>query len=109
MLNKKILVTISVTLIYAILLGLFIYFLNSNDCSYNSPCIRFCSANTQKYSDRELLDKFEESKSAKEMMKYQYKNLKALRGVPKCGEMTDWLPNDEVNSTAPPFEFNSVS
>lgn len=109
MLNKKILVTFCVTIIYAVLFGLFVYFAkNSHGCSYKSPCIHFCSDNTLEYSDKNLIEKFMESKSAKDYEEDEVL-IKAIRGKPLCGEMRSWLPNDEVNSTKPPYDFNYVS
>jgi len=109
MMNKKIVVTICVILIYVALFGLFFYFLdNSHGCSYKSPCIHFCSSNSDNYTDDYLLDLFKESKSAKKYMEDEVE-FKAIRGIPSCGEMTYWPPNEEVNSTKPPYEFSYVS
>ena len=109
MINKKILVTISVILIYVALFALFIYLANrSHDCTYKSPCIHFCSSDTNRYTNEYLIDQFMKSKSAKEYVEDEAE-LKAIRGAPSCGEMADWLPNDEVNSTEPPYDFSTVS
>ncbi|KAL7036859.1 hypothetical protein ACKWTF_008964 [Chironomus riparius] len=106
MINKKILVTISVILIYVSLFALFIYLANrSHGCSYKTPCIHFCSSDRSRFSDEYLIDEFMKSKSAKDYVEDEAV-LKAIRGAPSCGEMTDWLPNDEVNSTKPPYDFN---
>lgn len=107
--NKKFLVTISVTLIYIVLFFLFIYFSKrSYGCGYGSPCIRFCSSDTQEYSDKNLLEQFKKSKSAKQMQTI-VKNLRVIRGEPTCGKMKYRPPNQEVNSTDPPYEFDYVS
>ena len=107
--NKYFFVTISVILIYAVLFGSFFYFTqNLHGCSYKSPCIHFCSSNTDNYTDEYLLDQFKESKSAKRYMEDEVE-FKAIRGIPSCGKMLFLEPNDEVNSTKPPYEFNNVS
>lgn len=109
MLNKKVLVTFSVTIIYAVLFGLFVYFTkSSHECSYKSPCIHFCSSKVSEYTDQNLINKFMESMSAKDFEEDEVV-IKAIRGKPSCGEMNSWLPNDEVNSTKPPYDFNYVS
>jgi len=107
--NKKIVVTISVILIYVALFFLFIYFSKrSYGCGYGSPCIRFCSSDTNEYSDDFLLEQFRESKTAKEM-RNMHNGLKVIRGTPTCGTLKYWPPNEDVNSTDAPYEFNYVS
>ena len=109
MMNKKIVVTISVILIYVALFFLFIYFSKrSYGCSYRSPCIRFCSSDTNKYSDEFLLEQFKESKTANKMRNVD-KGLKVIRGAPACGKLKYWPPNEDLNSTDPPYEFDVVS
>jgi len=116
MTNKKIFVAISVILIYVVLFGLFFYFTqNVHGCSYKSTCIHFCSSNSENYTDDYLLDQFKESKSAmKSVKKFTEDEIdkvkfKAIRGIPSCGKMVFLEPNDEVNSTKPPYEFSYVS
>jgi hypothetical protein len=107
--NKKIVVTISVILIYIALFVLFVYFSQrSYGCDYGSPCIRFCSSDTRKYSDDFLLEQFKQSKSGKEIRR-GVDSLRVIRGAPACGTMMYSPPNEEANSTDPPYEFDYVS
>ncbi|XP_070491509.1 uncharacterized protein [Chironomus tepperi] len=102
--NKKLLVTISVTLIYALLMGMFYYFTQTSyGCRYLTPCVHFCSGDTEKYTDKYLIDHFKESKSAKEYLEDGLA-LKVIRGTPSCGKMKYQAPND--NTSRPPYEFS---
>ncbi|CAG9805351.1 unnamed protein product [Chironomus riparius] len=103
--NKKLLFTIFVILIYG---ALFFLYANiskrSYECGFGSPCIRFCSSDTNEYSDESLLKQFKESKSSNRMIRSN--SLKVIRGAPACGKLKYWPPNMEVNSTDPPYKFD---
>ena len=109
MMNKKFLATVFVILIYVALFFLFFYSTKrSYGCGYGYPCIRFCSPDTNLYSDKKLLDEFKDSKTAKRMS-WRYDSLKAIRGTPNCGEMKYIPPNEDTNSTNVPYVFDHVS
>ncbi|KAL7036857.1 hypothetical protein ACKWTF_008962 [Chironomus riparius] len=103
--NKKLLVTIFVILIYVALFFLYANISKSSyECGFGSPYIRFCSSDTNEYSDESLLKQFKESKSSNRMIRSN--SLKVIRGAPACGKLKYWPPNMEVNSTDPPYKFD---
>lgn len=107
--NKKVLVSISVVLIYLVFFLTFIYYFNkSQECTYFSPCIRFCSTDKVEYSDEYLLEQFKDNKTGRHMFVLET-NFKVLRGTPPCGEMNHWSLNEDGNFSKVPYRFDYVS
>jgi len=100
--NKKILVTLILISIYGILTGLFFKFYNeSTVChSHHSSCIRFCSEDTDNFSNEFLIQEFRKSKSGRNLDK----DLTIYRGAPTCG-LSFTPPN--YNETRP-YYFTPV-
>lgn len=108
--NKKIIVTISVILIYAILYGSFIkVFKEAFECGEFYLCIRFCSDDTEAYSDKLLLNEFLKSKSGSRWKNPEVEKFRIYRGSPVCGEMKYISPNKDLTSYRNPYDFHYVS
>lgn len=108
--NKKIIVTISVILIYAILYGSFIkVFKETFECSENNFCIRFCSDDTKTYPDKLLLNDFLKRKSGSRWNNTKVETFRIYRGSPVCGEMKYIPPNENLTSYRNPYNFYFVS
>jgi len=108
--NKKIIVTISVILFYAILYGSFIkVFKEMFECSETNFCIRFCSDDTKAYPDKVLLNDFLKSKSGSRWDNSKVDKFRIYRGSPVCGEMKYMSPNENLTSNRKPYNFRYVS
>ncbi|KAL7036863.1 hypothetical protein ACKWTF_008966 [Chironomus riparius] len=99
--NKKIIVTICAVIIYAIL---FVYVTKNvagqSECgNYFQFCIRFCSADTETFSDDFLLDEFLKSEFGKSFKNLIGFNFNVFRGFPVCGELKYFQLRE--NSTSP--------
>ena len=103
--SRKILVTFCVITIYVVLIGIFVKTVKeTSDCKNSVICIRFCSEDTENYSNEFLLEEFK--KSAKELKKM---DVKIYRGSPMCGGMIFLRPNENITSDQTSYEICSVS
>ncbi|XP_070491553.1 probable G-protein coupled receptor Mth-like 3 isoform X1 [Chironomus tepperi] len=104
--NKKCLVSIIVVLIYLVLFLMFTYYFEkSQECSYFSPCIRFCSADRVNNSDDFYVEEFKKSKTGKDMIILET-NFKVFRGTPPCGDMTHSHFKNKGNFSKLPYRFD---
>jgi len=107
--NKKSIVTLSVIIIYVIICGLFIKFFTLN----HSSGTRFCSTDTETFSNQFLITEFKKSNSSKLWNDQNFddsddiKYLPIYRGRPFCGGLDhvslDTVVADEL------YEYNFVS
>jgi len=99
---------ISIVLIYVIIIALVVKARKEDIGCYehNSACFRFCSDDTDEFSDEFLLQEFNKSKTANGL---KYYNIKVYRGYPLCGGMEFLPPNDNITSENPPYNFYKVS
>ena len=82
--NWKKLFVYSASLIYLILISLFLYFFKIDFiCGYEKPCLRFCSTDTEKYSDEMLFDELMNS-SFTYWFGEDYNLTNIFRGPPLC-------------------------
>ncbi|CAG9805359.1 unnamed protein product [Chironomus riparius] len=104
--KSKTLLTISAVSIYVITIGLIAKSIKEDFDGYNNRqtygYFRFCSDDTEKYSDDYLLNEFNKSKSANGL---KYNNIIIYRGYPLCGAMEFIHPNDNITSENRPYEF----
>jgi hypothetical protein len=108
--NKKIIVTISVIIIYGILYGWFIKVFKENiECGEYYSCIRFCSEDTKAYPDKLLFNEFLKSKSGSRWDNPKIEKFRIYRGSPVCGEMKFIAPNENLSSYRNPYNFRYVS
>ncbi|CAG9805356.1 unnamed protein product [Chironomus riparius] len=86
--NWKKLVANSASLIYLILISLFFFFFKTDFiCRFEKPCLRFCSSDTEKYSNVLLFDEFIDS-NVTYWFQNNYNLTNIFRGPPYCnGEM----------------------
>ena len=105
--NKKILVTFSVIAIYATLLGLFLKLYRESTVCYNhnSSCIRFCSEDTENYSNEFLVKELRKRKSHSDLDK----DLRIYRGSPTCGGVSFLPAKYNETSNYSPYNIQSVS
>ncbi|KAL7036869.1 hypothetical protein ACKWTF_008972 [Chironomus riparius] len=109
--NKNFIVSVVVIIIYAVLLGTFIKLYNdiNNHCTESSPCIRFCSTNSEEFPDSTLLNKFLTSASAEKFCTNPYiVNTKVYRGSPTCGGMSFSELGSFGNSTIVHYNFDQT-
>ncbi|CAG9805354.1 unnamed protein product [Chironomus riparius] len=76
--------TFSSSILYLTLVSLFLYYSKLEIiCGYESLCIRFCSLDTEEFSDKFLFDEFMEGKI--HMYDYdEYDMMNIIRGPPLC-------------------------
>lgn len=95
--NRKTIYTVSVLLVYAILIGIFIGLVNkSNDCVYNGPCLSFCDS-LEKSSDEDI-------RANLKIVAEAYRNFRILRGTPNCNggvKLIGGFSDSETN----PYDF----
>jgi len=109
--NKNFIVSTVVIIIYVILFGLFIKLHKevNHFCTSNSPCIRFCSTNSEEFSDKSLLDEFMKSESAEKLASnLSVETSKILRGPPTCGGMSFTPPDYRGHSSIVHYNFDQV-
>jgi len=92
-------VSFSIIIIYSILFGLIVKsFREQYECQEDFNCIRFCSTDVEKYSDKFLANDFLNSESSKELFiqppfdKIDIDDIKIYRGSPVCGGLS-YLPS----------------
>ena len=112
----KIIVTISIIIIYSTIFGLMVRsFREQYECLESFSCFRFCSTDTEKYSDKFLAEDFVDSKSGEKLRIDRVLNssdiddIKFYRGPPVCGGLS-YLPSKNESSLHPsPYGVNFVS
>lgn len=68
--NKNLIVSIVVIIIYAILCGTVItVYSEKSSCTSKTPCIHFCSTNSKEVSKTFLFDEFMKSESGKNFIR----------------------------------------
>jgi len=81
---KKIL-AYSFSLLYLILVSLFLNYSKMEImCGFEKPCVRFCSLDAEKYSDKILFDEFMESKMSNWYKDTELDDANIFRGLPLC-------------------------
>jgi len=104
--DKKCLVTLIIITIYVILIGLFFKFYKENNVCriFHSSCIRFCSEDTDNFSNEFLIQELRKSKSARHLNK----DLIIYRGAPTCGGLSFLPPGYNETSDHQPYHLSSV-
>lgn len=106
---KKIFAATS-SILYLILISLLFYYYRLDFiCGYKSPCIRFCSAHTERYSDKVLFDSLKQDN----MTRYydpEFDEIKFLRGPPTCNVQfinidDKEVENDHYNSSSEIYHY----
>jgi len=112
----KIIVTISIIIIYSTIFGLIIRsFREQYKCLESFSCFRFCSTDTDKYSDKFLSNDFLNSESGEQwridrvLNSIDIDDIKVYRGLPVCGGLS-YLPSKNKSSLHPSsYGVNFVS
>lgn len=112
----KTIVTISIIIIYSAIFGLIVRsFQEQYKCLESFSCIRFCSTDTEKYSDKFLVTDFLESESGEQWRIDRFLNssdiddINVYRGLPVCGGLS-YLPSKNKSSLHPSsYGVNFVS
>ena len=82
--NWKKIFTISSSCLYIILGSLLFYNYRIDIlCGYENPCLRFCSTDTEKYSDKELFDSLLENNITR-WYDNEFDDVRIYRGLPEC-------------------------
>ena len=112
----KIIVTISIIIIYSTIFGLFVRsFREQLECQERFNCIRFCSTDVDRYSDEYLSNDFLNNESGKKWLIHrEYHSIdidevKVYRGSPVCGGLSYLPTKNELNSNLSIYGFNFVS
>ena len=80
--NWKNIFAISSGIFYIIFISLFLYYHREELlCERGSKCLRFCSSDTEKYSNKLL---FESLKENNNKLKHNFDEVKIFRGLPTC-------------------------
>lgn len=83
--NWKNILAFSFSLLYLILISLFIYFSKVEIvCGFNNPCLRFCSSDTEKYSNKILYDEFLASNFSQWFDETDFDRVNFFRGPLLC-------------------------
>ena len=105
--KSKTFLTIIVVFFYVIIIGLVAKNLKEDLRCFkqNSGCFRFCSDDTEEYSDDILFQEFNKSKSLQGLT---IKNVKVYRGYTLCGGTEFFHPNNNITSENRPYDFYRV-
>ncbi|XP_070491564.1 uncharacterized protein [Chironomus tepperi] len=103
--SRKSIVTLITVSSYVIAFGILakLMFEDIKCFQRGSSCFRFCSDNSDDYSDEFLLTEFNQSKSASSI---KLSNVIVYRGYPLCGKMEFSQPNTNITSDSRPYSFN---
>lgn len=83
--NWKKILAFSFSLLYLILISLFIYFSRIEIiCGFSNPCLRFCSSDTEKFSNKVLFDEFMDSNFSKWYEYSDFDRISFYRGPLFC-------------------------
>lgn len=98
--------TISSSSLYIILGSLLFYYYRIDIlCGYKNPCLRFCSTDSEKYSDKELFDNLLESNLTR-WYEFQFDEVRIYRGYPECsGEIVTIKKYEETHPNDDDFYF----
>ena len=94
---KKIIAATS-SLLYLILISLLFYYYRIDFiCGYKGPCLRFCSTDNEKYSNRVLFDSLKKD-NISDYYAPKFEEIKFYRGPPECNSIIISIEDVEVKS-----------
>ena len=78
-------IVISSSILYLTLIAFFLYFYRMKIfCAYDTSCLRFCSTDTEEYSDKELFDSLIKNSLTHYYSAIEFDDVKIFRGPPDC-------------------------